>query len=285
MIHAGLVLEGGATRGVFTAGALDYLMEKDIYFSHVTGVSAGSCNAVDYVSRQVGRTRDCMITRGKEYNYYYGLKDFVRERSMMDMDMIFDRYPNELIPFDFDTFFASDMECEIVATNCLTGKAEYLTEKSDKERLLMLTRASCSMPLACPVTVVDGTPYLDGGIADSVPVEHVRRLGFKKIVVILTRPKGYRKKPTSRAMGRLYRRLYSKYPCLIRRCILRNKSYNHTMERIEELEEKGEIFVLRPQMPPVSRLEKDRDKLQAFYQHGRRQMEQKLPYLVKYLDE
>ena len=113
MITGTMVLEGGATRGVFTSGALDYLMEKDVYLSHVIGVSAGSCNGVDYVSRQPGRTRDCMIQKDKEYNYYFGLKDFIKEKSVLDMDMVFDRYPNEIFPFDFDTYFASEMECEI----------------------------------------------------------------------------------------------------------------------------------------------------------------------------
>ena len=98
---ATMVLEGGATRGVFTSGVLDYLMEKDIYTSHVIGVSAGACNAVDYVSRQPGRTRDCMIPKDKELGYYYGIRDFVKEKSVMNMDLIFDRYPKEIYPFDF----------------------------------------------------------------------------------------------------------------------------------------------------------------------------------------
>lgn len=193
MTEAGLVLEGGATRGVFTSGALDYLMEKDLYFSYVVGVSAGSCNAVDYVSKQIGRTRDCMIHRGKEYSYYYGLKDFVKERSLLDMDMIFNKYPNELFPFDFDTYFSNGMTCEIVTTNCLTGNAEYMTEENDSDRLMKICRASSSMPLVCPIVNVDGIPYLDGGLADSIPVKHVQEKGLKKIVLILTRPEGYRK--------------------------------------------------------------------------------------------
>ena len=131
MIKATLVLEGGATRGVFTSGALDYLMERDAYFSHVIGVSAGSCNGVDYVSKQIGRTRDCMIHKEKEYSYYYGFRKFVREKSILDMDMVFEKYPKEIFPFDFDTYFASDIECEIVTTNCETGKAEYMTEKEE----------------------------------------------------------------------------------------------------------------------------------------------------------
>ena len=285
MIEAGLILEGGATRGVFTSGALDYLMEQDIYLSHVIGVSAGSCNAADYVSKQIGRTRDCMIHQGKEYSYYYGLKDFIKERSVLDMDMIFNKLPNELLPFDFDTYFASDITCEIVTTNCLTGKAEYLTEEKDRDRLMKLCRASSSMPLVCPIVNLDGVPYLDGGLSDSVPVRRARKLGLKKVVVILTRPKGYRKKPLSKAVGRLHRRLYSKYPNLVRTCLLRYRMYNSTMEYIEHLEEKGEIFVMRPLVKPVSRLEKDYDTLQAFYDHGYSQMEHLLPQLQEYLEK
>ena len=136
MQKATMVLEGGATRGVFSSGALDYLMEQDFYTSHVVGVSAGSCNGVDYVSKQIGRTRDCMIHKEKEYDYHVGFRKFVKEKSILDMDMVFDKYPKEIFPFDFDTYFASEMECEIVTTNCVTGKAEYMTERSDRDRLM-----------------------------------------------------------------------------------------------------------------------------------------------------
>ena len=145
---ATLVLEGGATRGIFTSGALDYLMERDLYFSDVIGVSAGSCNAVDYVSRQPGRTRDCMIPTDKEGKYYYGIRDFVKEKSLMNMDLIFDKYPKELLPFDFETYFNSEINCQIVTTNCLTGKAEYMTEDSDNDRLMKLCRQT--LPPATP---------------------------------------------------------------------------------------------------------------------------------------
>lgn len=285
MTEAGLVLEGGATRGVFTSGALDYLMEKDLYFSYVVGVSAGSCNAVDYVSKQIGRTRDCMIHRGKEYSYYYGLKDFVKERSLLDMDMIFNKYPNELFPFDFDTYFSNGMTCEIVTTNCLTGNAEYMTEENDSDRLMKICRASSSMPLVCPIVNIDGIPYLDGGLADSIPVKHVQEKGLKKIVLILTRPEGYRKNPTSKAVGKLYRKMYSKYPALVRTCSRRPVMYNRTEEYIEKLEKEGNIFVLRPEMKPVSRLEKDYDKLMAFYDHGYEMMKRELPRLEAYLEK
>ena len=111
------------------------------------------------------------------------------------MDMVFDKYPKEIFPFDFDTYFASEMECEIVTTNCVTGKAEYMTERSDRDRLMKLCRASSSMPLVSPIVNVDGVPYLDGGLADSIPVKRAQALGNEKIIVILTRNPGYRKKP------------------------------------------------------------------------------------------
>ena len=163
MEKATIVLEGGATRGVFTSGVLDYLMEKDLYFSNVIGVSAGSCNAVDYVSKQPGRTRDCMIPTDKSLNYVNGLRTFIKEKSLMNMDMIFDKFPHEIFPFDFETYFKSETKCEIVATNCLTGEAEYLEEGKDEKRLMKICRASCSMPLVSPIVNVDEVPYLDGG--------------------------------------------------------------------------------------------------------------------------
>lgn len=285
MVKATLVLEGGATRGVFTSGALDYLMEKDFYTSYVIGVSAGSCNAVGYVSKQPGRTRDCMIQKDKEYSYYYGFRKFIKEKSLMDMDMVFDRYPNEIYPFDYDTYFASDIECEIVTTNCVTGRAEYMTEDSDKQRLMKICRASCSMPLICPMVNVDGIPYLDGGLADSIPIERAMEIGNGKSIVILTRNPGYRKKMPSRATVQLYRRAYKKYPNLIRSIVNRSIMYNRTMKLLEQLESEGKIFVLRPLIPTVSRLEKDYDALMHFYEHGYRLMRKEYDELMRFLEK
>lgn len=284
MVKATMVLEGGATRGVFTSGALDYLMERDVYLSHVIGVSAGSCNGVDYVSKQIGRTRDCMIHKEKEYSYYYGFTKFVREKSILDMDMVFDKYPNEIFPFDFDTYFASEMECEIVTTNCETGRAEYMTETSDRERLMKLCRASSSMPLMSPMVRIDESLYLDGGLADSVPVGRALKKGNQKIVVILTRNPGYRKKPVTKGVAKLYRRAYRSYPELVRTTIRRNVKYNWQMEQVERLEREGKIYVLRPLIPTVSRLEKDYDMLMNFYEHGYCLMKREYDGLMRYLE-
>ena len=284
MKRAGLVLEGGANRGVFTSGALDYLMEQEFYIPYVVGTSAGACNAVDYVSRQPLRTKKCTIITDKKKRYVT-IKNTLKTGTLLDMDLIFEKYPNELFPFDFDTYFSNGMTCEIVTTNCLTGNAEYMTEENDSDRLMKICRASSSMPLVCPIVNVDGIPYLDGGLADSIPVKHVQEKGLKKIVLILTRPEGYRKKPTSKAVGKLYRKMYSKYPALVRTCIRRPVMYNRTEEYIEKLEKEGNIFVLRPEMKPVSRLEKDYDKLMAFYNHGYEMMKRELPRLKAYLEK
>ena len=282
---ATLVLEGGATRGIFTSGALDYLMERDLYFSDVIGVSAGSCNAVDYVSRQPGRTRDCMIPTDKEGKYYYGIRDFVKEKSLMNMDLIFDKYPKELLPFDFETYFNSEINCQIVTTNCLTGKAEYMTEDSDNDRLMKLCRASSSMPLLTPIVNIDNVPYLDGGLADSVPIRRAQQMENEKIVVILTKNQGYRKSVLSPTMQRVYKRAYKSYPNLIRTIFRRSFEYNKTMNYLDQLEKRGEIFILRPQVKPVSRLERNKETLHAFYEHGYKYTERKFDDLMGYLEK
>ena len=282
---ATLVLEGGATRGIFTSGALDYLMERDLYFSDVIGVSAGSCNAVDYVSRQPGRTRDCMIPTDKEGKYYYGIRDFVKEKSLMNMDLIFDKYPKELLPFDFETYFNSEINCQIVTTNCLTGKAEYMTEDSDNDRLMKLCRASSSMPLLTPIVNIDHVPYLDGGLADSVPIRRAQQMENEKIVVILTKNQGYRKSVLSPTMQRVYKRAYKSYPNLIRTIFRRSFEYNKTMNYLDQLEKRGEIFILRPQVKPVSRLERNKETLHAFYEHGYKYTERKFDDLMEYLEK
>ena len=282
---ATLVLEGGATRGIFTSGALDYLMERDLYFSDVIGVSAGSCNAVDYVSRQPGRTRDCMIPTDKEGKYYYGIRDFVKEKSLMNMDLIFDKYPKELLPFDFETYFNSEINCQIVTTNCLTGKAEYMTEDSDNDRLMKLCRASSSMPLLTPIVNIDNVPYLDGGLADSVPIRRAQQMENEKIVVILTKNQGYRKSVLSPTMQRVYKRAYKSYPNLIRTIFRRSFEYNKTMNYLDQLEKRGEIFILRPQVKPVSRLERNKETLHAFYEHGYKHTKRKFDDLMEYLEK
>ena len=281
--EAALVLEGGGTRGVFTAGVLDYLMEKEVKFPYVIGVSAGACNAIDYVSKQIGRTKDCTIIQDKNKRFI-GTKDALKKGYLFDMDRLFDEYPNRLFPFDFDTYFASDIQCEVVVTNCLTGEAMYLSEKQDRERLLTICRASSSIPLISPVVDVDGIPCVDGGVADSVPLIHSMKLGHQKNVVVLTRNKGYRKKAPGKSRL-LYTAALKKYPNLLNALLNRYLNYNRVMELIEKWEEEGHIFVIRPEVEPVSRTEQNVEKLTEFYDHGYQLMEQRLGELQAYLEK
>lgn len=285
MKKASLVLEGGATRGVFTSGVLDYLMEKECYLSHVIGVSAGSCNGVDYVSRQIGRTKKCMIHQEKEYDYYMGIRRFLKEKSLLNMDLLFDKFPNEIYPFDFETYFQSEIKTEWAVTNCLTGRAEYLDDRTDKNRLMKICRASSSMPLLSPVVNIDGTPYLDGGLSDSIPLKRAMEYGNKKIVIVSTKNKGYRKKTVTKGERRIYQSAYKNYPELVGTIIRRPVMYNNIMEKIEELEADGRIFVIRPEIPLISRIERDTAKLTEFYRHGYEQMERQYEALLAYLDE
>ena len=284
MKKTGLVLEGGAVRGVFTAGALDFLMEREVYLPYVIGVSAGACNAVDYVSRQIGRTRDCMIPENKK-DSYMGLQAFLRSRTLYDMDLIFDKYPRELFPFDFETYKNSPIRCEMAVTNCLTGKAEYLDDREDMERLLLICRASSSMPVVSKPVELDGVPYMDGGLADSVPISRMLRAGYKKAVVILTRNAGYRKKLSKKGVV-IYKKMYGKrYPELYRAICRRPLIYNRTMELVERLEKEGRIFVLRPETPVISRTERRPEVLKAFYSHGCEMMERRYEELLSYLEQ
>ena len=281
--EAALVLEGGGTRGVFTAGVLDYLMEKEVKFPYVIGVSAGACNAIDYVSKQIGRTKDCTIIQDRK-NRYIGTKDALKKGYLFDMDRLFDEYPNRLFPFDFDTYFASDIQCEVVVTNCLTGEAMYLSEKQDRERLLTICRASSSIPLISPVVDVDGIPGVDGGVADSVPLIHSMKLGHQKNVVVLTRNKGYRKKAPGKSRL-LYTAALKKYPNLLNALLNRYRNYNRVMELVEKWEEEGHIFVIRPEVEPVSRTEQNVEKLTEFYDHGYQLMKQRMEEMQAYLEK
>mgnify|MGYP000662074214 CR=1 FL=1 len=281
MKRAGLVLEGGANRGVFTSGALDYLMEQDFYIPYVVGTSAGACNAVDYVSRQPLRTKNCTIITDKKKRYVT-IKNTLKTGTLLDMDLIFEKYPNEIFPFDFDTFFQSDTECEMVVTNCHTGDAEYMSEKHDRRRLMDIGRASSSIPVVSPMVEIDGVPYLDGGIADSIPLIHAMEKGYRKNVVILTRNMGYRKKKPGKSTP-LYVAAFRHYPEFLNTLYNRYHSYNRTLELLEKWEREGHIFVIRPEMPTVGRAEANKEKLMAFYQHGYDVMKDHYEELQAYL--
>ena len=263
--RTGLVLEGGGMRAVFTVGVLDYCMDNQIWFPYTIGVSAGASNGISYASRQRGRSLYSHIDLMREYNYI-GLRHFLRGRGYIDLDFLFYVYPDRYYPFDYDTYFHSKDRFVMVTSNCLTGEAEYFEEKRDKRRLLDICKASCSLPVLCPVSYVDGVPMVDGGVCDAIPVRHAIADGFERNVIVLTREKGYRKPEKDFYLpGFIYRR----YPAIRERLRLRYRHYNEMLDFVDRLEREGKALVIRPRGPlRVGRTCDDARELKALYEEG-----------------
>lgn len=262
---SGLILEGGGMRGIFTIGVLDNLMDRGVRFPYIVGVSAGACNALSYMSGQRGRAKFSNIDMLEKY-HYIGLKYLITKGNIMDFDLLFHKLPEEIYPYDYEALARTTEKLEIVTTSCRTGKACYFTEKNDPKRVIDLVKASSSLPFVCPVSYVDGEPMLDGGIADSIPLERAISQGCSNNVVVLTRNKGYRKSPTGMKVPFMF---YRKYPNVKEAIRQRNMVYNREIELVERLEEQGLITVIRPERPvEVGRMERDTKKLLALYQEG-----------------
>lgn len=260
-----LVLEGGGMRGVFTSGVLDAFMKHDLTFPYVVAVSAGACNGMSYVSHQPRRARISNIDYLARYKYI-GLRHLVTQGCIFDRDLLYDKFPNQYLPFDFDTFFSSPMTFEMVTTNCLTGQPMYLSERHDRQRALDIVRASSSLPYVSKIVDVDGIPMLDGGIVDSIPLQHAIDMGHPTNVLVLTRNRGYR--DTGKDM-KIPRFIYRKYPRL--RVVLSRRlaAYNAQLEYVERMEDEGRVICIRPERPmEVDRIEKDIAKLERLYEEG-----------------
>ena len=263
--NTALVLEGGGLRGVFTCGVLDCFMDNEVRFPFTVGVSAGACNGLSYMSGQRGRAKTSNIDLMEKY-HYVGLRYLFTQKCIMDFKLLFEDFPEKIIPYDYDAYFSNTDRFVIVTTNCLTGKAEYLEEKNSQSRVMDIVRASSSLPFVSPITYVDGVPMLDGGIADSIPVEYAMSQGYEKLVVVLTRNKGYRKSESRMPLAKI---AYRKYPGLQDALRSRNAVYNRTMDLIERLEDDERIIVIRPvKQVEVGRMEKDTAKLTSLYQEG-----------------
>ncbi len=263
--NTGLVLEGGGMRGVFTSGVLDGFMKNDVYFHYVVAVSAGACNGLSYMSHQIRRARISNIDYLAKYKYI-GLRHLVTQGCIFDRKLLYEDFPNTLLPYDYETYFNNPDEFEMVTTNCLTGRACYMSEKSDSQRLIDICRASSSLPYVSKIVDVDGIPMLDGGITDSIPVLHSIEKGHKTNVLVLTRNKGYRSTEKDHKIPHF---IYKNYPRL--RVVLshRCQAYNQQLDLVDEMERKGDIVCIRPEKPmEVGRMEKDVEKLQRLYEEG-----------------
>lgn len=263
--NTGLVLEGGGMRGVFTSGVLDAFMKYQLYFRYTVAVSAGACNGMSYISRQPRRARISNIDYLARY-HYIGLRHLVTQGCIFDRQLLYDKFPNQLLPFDFDEFFKHSAGFEMVTTNCLTGRPMYLSETKDKQRALDIVRASSSLPYVSKIVMVDGIPMLDGGILDSIPVERAMATGHEHNVVILTRNKGWRDTGVDRKTPNF---IYKNYPRLRLALSKRHVAYNRQLQLVDDLEAAGKITCIRPLRPlEVGRIEKDTAKLERLYEEG-----------------
>jgi predicted patatin/cPLA2 family phospholipase len=263
----GLIMEGGAMRGLFTAGIIDVMMEQGIEFDGAIGVSAGAAFGCNYKSKQIGRvirynTRFC---RDKRYGNWGVL---LKTGNFYSKDFCYDEVPMKHDIFDFDTFERNPMEFYVVCTDVETGEAVYHKYESRHDHGFEWIRASASMPLVSQIVEIDGLKLLDGALADSIPVAYFESIGYDRNVAILTRPMGYQMKPDS--MLPLMKLKYRRYPKLVQAMETRYRKYNQTLQDIARREQEGKLLVFRPEMPlPVSRTENDPAKLRQTYEIGR----------------
>ena len=262
--RTGLVLEGGGVRGIYTAGVLDVFMEEGLTFDGVIGVSAGAIHACSYLSGQKGRS----IRYYRKYvsdPRFMSLRSWLKTGDVVGADFCYHELPDKLDVYDHEGFLRNPTPYWVVCTDVETGKAEYV-RLTDMRGQIEYLRASASLPYFSRVVEMDGRKFLDGGCADSIPVEAFRRMGYGRNVVVLTRDASYRKKPEMTALARL---VYRKYPAFVRSLERRHEMYNEQLAQIGQMEAEGSIFVIRPAKPlEIGRLESDPEKVQRVYEQG-----------------
>lgn len=280
MYNAGLILEGGGMKGIYTAGVLDFFLDKEIDFSSCYGVSAGACHLCSFLSRQKKRAYRVGVNY-LDNKKYCGAYNLLTTGDLFGVNMCYDLIPNYLDPYDFDTFNKYEGKAYAVATNIRTGKAEYL-QLRDMHEDIVAVRASSSMPLVSRNVKIGNDLYLDGGIADSIPIARSIADGNEKNVVVMTKEVGFRREPASQLA--LIKLRYAAYPKVYELMKQRHIAYNATLDYLEEQSRKGKAFVIRPKKKSsVGRVEKDKKKLEALYEEGYRDAEDCYVELLEYL--
>lgn len=278
---ASLVLEGGAMRGQFTAGVLDFLMEQGLLFENAIGTSAGALNGYSYKAGQIGRSCLVNVSYCNDWRYL-SLASFVRTGNAYGRDFAFREIPEKLIPFDYDAFNASPVNLYVVSSDLDTGEADYHLCREARDDMPYAI-ASSSIPLLSETMEIDGKKLIDGGACDSVPIDFSRKLGARKHVIVLTQDPTYVKKPNK--LMSLIRQRYAAYPYYVERCEMRHYEYNRTYRAVARQAAAGEVFVIRPQIPvTISNMEKDPNKLMALYEQGYEQAALSWPALQRYLE-
>lgn len=276
----GLILEGGAMRGLFTAGILDVMMKNGLRPDGIVGVSAGACFGCNFKSHQIGRA----IRYNKRFardSRYCSLSSLLKSGDIFNAEFAYHIVPTLYDPFDSETFEADPMEFHLVCTDVLTGKPVYKNCTKGGHYLFDWVRASASMPLVSNIVEIDGYKLLDGGMTDSIPLQYFENKGYNKNIVILTQPEGYVKKQ-SRAMPLISFAL-RKYPAVVEAMKTRHIMYNEQLKYVREAEKCGKIFVIRPNKPiPIGHICHNPEQMQAAYdmglEHGERHLEEMLKF-------
>jgi len=282
MKKLGMVLEGGGMRGVYTAGVLDFFMDQDFYPDGIVGVSAGACHATSYISKQRGRNYrvNTAYLGGKEY---LSLHSLLKEGSLFGMDFIFHRIPEELDPYDYDTYRNAHIDFVAVSTDVETGKAYYHVVQDPKADIDYI-QASSSLPLLSKMVVKQGRKLMDGGVGDSIPVSYMIKRGYEKNIVVLTQCATYRKGKNN--LMPLIRRQYKQYPKFVEALADRHIRYNQTLDELTKLEKDGKVFIIRPSKPvTISRIEKNLDKLYALYTEGYQDAKNRYEDMLKFIKD
>ena len=262
-----LVLEGGAKRGIYTAGVLDVFLENNIVADAVIGVSAGAIHGCSYAAKQKGRSIRYNLKYNDDYRFM-SFKSLIKTGNMVDTEFAYHELPDTLDPFDHEAFEKSETKFYATCTNLETGKPEYVFFPNLRNDYIDYLRASASMPLVSQIVEMNGKKYLDGGIADSIPIKAAINMGFEKNIVVLTRPSGYRKHKFS--MLWLAKIVYRKFPNFIKALKVRHEDYNQTLDYIKELEDSKKILVIRPsKLIKISRMETNPEIIKQMYELGR----------------
>ncbi len=266
-MSVGLILEGGGTRGVYTAGVLDAFMDNDLYLNNIYGVSAGACNSLSYISRQRGRNFKIFYDYIKDPRYL-SMRSYFKTGSVFGLDFIFNELSRELIPFDYFEFFKSHMNLSVGTTDCETGKPVYFSKK-DLDENFVAVKASASLPLVSPIVDYKDHKLLDGGIGDPIAIEKSIKDGNEFNIVILTQHKEYRKPPKPDMPEAVIRSKFKDYPDFIETIMIRPEVYNRQKELCYELQKEGKAIVIQPARPMiVGRYTKNRRKLNEVYEWG-----------------
>lgn len=283
MVEAGLILEGGGMKGIYTAGVLDFFLEKDLIFSSCYGVSAGACALCSYLSRQKKRAYRIDVNY-LDQKAYCSVESLIKTGDLFGVDMCYKLIPDYLDPYDHEIFEQYEGKAYAVVTNIRTGKAEYMQLKNIREDVIAV-RASSSLPLVARSVKIGEELYLDGGISDSIPIRQSMKDGNWKNVIVMTKEFGYTRKPAQKELP-LIKLRYFRYPKVYELMKERHLTYNNTVQFIEEQEKLGNVFVIRPKFPnDVGRVERDKEKLDALYEEGYQDAKDCYQELIAYLEK